>query len=182
MVIMMKKTQSIAAGGLLTAFAVVVMLVSNLMPSGMYTFPAVSGVIVYVLSFAAGRPYSWVSFVVVSILSFFLCSDKEAPLCFILFFGYYPLLKEQIEKIRFKAAAYIVKLLVFNAAGAGIWLLLVFVFSVPFEEFSVFGIGLPAVIIAVLNIVFILYDLALTLFFRRYGKKINEFVTILRKK
>ncbi len=178
----MKNTRSIAAGGLLTAFAVAVMLVSNLMPSGMYTFPAVSGIIVYVLSFAAGRPYSWASFAVVSIISFLFCADKEAPLCFVLFFGYYPLLKELIEKIRFRPAEYIVKLLVFNAAGAGIWLLLVFVFSVPFDEFSVFGVRLPAVIISALNLVFILYDLALTMFFRRYGKKINEFVTKINKR
>lgn len=179
----MKKSQPIATGGLLTAFAVVVMIISNFMPSGMYTFPAVSGIIVYILSFAAGRSYSWVSFAAVSILSFFLCADKQAPLCFILFLGYYPLLRETIEKIRLKAAVYIIKLLIFNAAAAVIWLLLVFIFSVPTEEFSVFGINLPVVmIIIILNLVFIIYDYALTVFFRKYKEIIYRIVTNFNKR
>ena len=178
----MKKTQSIAICGLLTAFAVVVMMISNLMPSGMYTFPAVSGVIVYTAAITSGRSYSWLAYIAVSILSLFLCADKQAPLCFILFFGYYPLLKELIERIRLKAAAFLIKLLVFNAAGSVIWLLLTFVFSVPAEEFSVFGVDLPAVIIVILNIAFLLYDLALGMFFVRYKEKIYKLVTKLNKK
>ncbi len=178
----MRKTQSIAIGGMLTALAAVIMLVSNLVPSGMYTFPAAAGIIVYIISVCSGRSYSWVSFVVLSVLSMILCADKQAPLCFILFLGYYPLIKELLETIRLKIVVYILKVLIFNTAAAAVYLLLKFVFLVPDEEYVIFGVNLPLVFLLLLNIIFLLYDFALTLFFKKYKKKIYEIVTKFNKK
>ncbi len=178
----MKNTQKIALGGLLTALACVVIIVANVFPAGMYTFPAVSGLIVFFIAMTAGRSYGWISFFVVSVLSFILCTNKETSLCFILFFGFYPMLKEVIEKLKFKPVQYILKLLVFNAAAVCIYFLLIFVFSVPADDFEYFGINIPALFLIIINPVFLLYDYAITVVLRVYRQKINNFVTKMTKK
>lgn len=173
----MKRSQRIAVSGMLTAFAAVAVILSNLVPTGMYTFPAAAGIVIWVLSFFAGNSYAVYSYIAVSLLSFILCTNKEAAFCFILFLGYYPLIRKALEKIRLKVLAYLIKLLVFNAAAVSVYILLVFVFSVPADEFELFGIKLPFLFLGLMNIVFIVYDTALRLFERRYREIINKTVT-----
>ena len=127
----MRNTQKIALGGLLTSLSTVIMVISNIVPSGMYTFPAASGVVIYMISFLAGRSYAWSAFAATSMISFVFCTNKEASLCFIMLMGYYPMLKEHIEKIKLKFVQYLLKLAVFNAAAVLMYYLLLFVFSVP---------------------------------------------------
>ena len=178
----MRNTQKIALGGLLTSLSTVIMVISNIVPSGMYTFPAASGVVIYMISFLAGRSYAWSAFAATSMISFVFCTNKEASLCFIMLMGYYPMLKEHIEKIKLKFVQYLLKLAVFNAAAVLMYYLLLFVFSVPADNFEIFGFDLPLVFLAILNIVFLIYDYALTAFDRVYKKKINKFVTKIIKK
>ena len=173
----MKKSQKIAIGGLLTAFACMIIIISNVFPSGMYTFPALSGVIILVLSFVAGQGIAWSSYIAVSIVSFLLCTSKEATLCFILFLGYYPLIRQYLQKIKLKFVRLIIKLLIFNSAASGIYFLLLYVFSLPGDEFEIFGVSLPLIFLFIMNVVFLIYDIALSLFEKKYKQTIYKFVT-----
>ena len=157
----MRNTQKIAAGGLMTALACAVMLGSALFPSGMYSFPAVSGIIVLVLSYISGKGHAFSSYIAVSLLSIFLCPNKETAVCFICFFGYYPMLRQYIEKIKNRYIEYFIKLLVFNAAAVGVYFLILFLFSVPESEFAVFGVNVPLLFLFIFNIVFIIYDISI---------------------
>ena len=118
----MKQTQKIALSGLMTALAAVVLILSNIVPIGLYTFPAAAGIIIYILTFTVGRSYAWASYGAVSLLSLFLCADREASLCFVCFLGFYPLLKELLEKLP-KVLAYAAKVLLFNAAAVSVYCL-----------------------------------------------------------
>ena len=89
---------------------------------------------------------------------------------------------EVIEKLKFKPVQYILKLLVFNAAAVCIYFLLIFVFSVPADDFEYFGINIPALFLIIINPVFLLYDYAITVVLRVYRQKINNFVTKMTKK
>lgn len=173
----MRKSQKIAVSGLLTALAAGLLLLSGLVPTGMYSFPAAAGVVIWLLSFFAGTSYAVYSFAAVSVLSFILCTDKEAPLCFVLFLGYYPLIRKGLEQLRLRVLAYFLKLLLFNAAAVGIYCLLIFVFAVPRESFRLFGVSVPLLFLALLNVVFVIYDLALRVFEKRYRQTINKLVT-----
>ena len=178
----LKKTQRLSVGGLMTAFSCVLMLLSNLLPSGAYTFPAAAGIIVCIVEWLAGRRYAWSSFAATSLLAFFLCTNKEVPLCFTLFLGYYPMLRTVIEKIKLKVLSYFLKLLIFNSSCTAVFLLLLYVFSVGMEEFEIFGINAPALILVLFNAVFLVYDYALTLFEKKYRKNIYKIVTNLLKR
>ena len=173
----MKQTQKLAVGGLMTAFAAVIMLISNFIPSATFVFPAAAGIIVYILSMAAGNRYAWISFFAVSVLSFFICTDRMVSLCFILFLGYYPLIKGYLEKIRPKALSYIVRFLVFNAAATAVYALLRLVFSTAVFERWTENIVLKIGIVIAFNVIFLMYDLCITIFFRKYKPIINNIVT-----
>ena len=175
----MKKSQKIACGGLITALAIVLMISSNLIPSLLFSLPALAVLVIYTLSVVSGSGYALISYAAVSLLSFFFCGSKAVSLCFILFLGYYPLLKKQIEKLRSRLAAYIVKLLVFNAAAAAVYALLTFVFSSPVFTRWLGEKWLIIPLIFALNIVFLLFDICLTMFFKKYEKIIYNIVTKL---
>lgn len=178
----MKKTQRIAVGGLMTAFSTVMIILAGVIPSGTFTFPAAAGIIIGIISFTAGKSYAWASFFIVGLLSFVICPNKEAALCFALFLGYYPLAKDIIEKIRLKIVQYILKLVLFNASAITIYFLLLFVFSMPEDSFEFFGISIPGIFLAALNVVFLIYDIAITMFLLVYKDKINKFVTKVNRR
>lgn len=173
----MKNSQKTAVGGLFTALAGGIIIISNIFPSGMYTFPALSGIIILILYFVAGQGVAWSSYIAVSIVSFLLCTSKESALCFMLFLGYYPLLREYIVRIKIKIVCIIIKLLIFNSAAIGIYFLLLYVFSAPESEFKIFGLNLPLIFLVILNFVFFLYDITLSLFEKKYKPIIYNLVT-----
>ena len=178
----MKQSQKIAYGGLITALASVMMIASNFTPSMLFSFPTLAGIVIYTLSFISGGSYAWISYGAVSLLSFFLCGSKAVSLCFIVFLGYYPLLKKQLEKLRIKVFAYVMKLLIFNAAAAVIYVILLFVFSSPVFSKWTNELWRIILLIMALNIIFLIYDICLTLFFRKYEEKIyNIVIKLLRR-
>ncbi len=178
----MKQSHKIAYGGMMTAFSLLVMLASNFIPSLLFAFPAAAGIVIYTLSFVSGHGYGWISFAAVALLSLFLCTDKTVAVCFILFLGYYPLLKKTVEKLRSKVLTYLIKLLAFNAAAACSYALLTFVFSVQVFTKWLSAAWMVVPLIIGLNFVFLLYDFCLTLFFRKYEEKIYNLVTKLLRR
>lgn len=178
----MRNTQRVALGGLLTAFSTALLMATNIIPAGYYTLAAAAGIIIYILSFTAGRRYGWASYLITAVLSFVLCTGKEASLCFIMLLGYYPLLKDLLERLKPRLLVWLLKLAVFNAAAVGMYFLLILVFSVPADNFVFFDIDLPVLFLLLVNPVFIIYDYAITVFIRAYGPKINRFVTKMNKR
>lgn len=177
----MNTAKKTALGGLVTALSSVLMIISNIIPFGLYTFPTLAGILTYILSTACGKSYGWYSFVAVSIISFILCTDKETALCYILFLGYYPLVKEALEKIHFKLLSYFLKLSVFNASAVSVYFIMLYVFSLSEEQFKIFGINLPVVFLVMLNIIFLLYDYVLTVFNKKYCFYIIQIITKMFK-
>lgn len=177
----MNTAKKTALGGIVTALSALSMIISNIIPVGMYVFPALAGILIYVLSLICGKSYGWSAFAAVGIISFILCADKETVLCYLFLLGYYPMIKSYIEKIRLKPVAFVLKLAVLNSAAVGIYFLMLYVFSMSQEEFMIFGVSLPLVFLAMLNIVFIVYDYSLTVFNKTYCRKITEIITKMFK-
>lgn len=147
---------------MVSALSVVVMLLTNIMPSMMYVIPIVTGAIVFAVSEIIGKKWALGVFFVTSLISFILLTDKEAALNYTLFFGYYPLLKPVYEKLP-KVISWVVKLLGFNIAITIIGLIVTFIFKLPFldEDLGEFTIPLFALLF---NVVFVMYDIMFTVF------------------
>ena len=158
----MKKTRYTTISGMVSALSVVIMLLTNIMPSMMYVIPIITGAIVFAVNEIIGKKWALGVFFVTSFISFILLTDKEAALNYTLFFGYYPLLKPVYEKLS-KVLSWGVKVLTFNVALVAIGLIVIFIFKLPFldEDMGKFTIPVFAVLF---NIVFVMYDIMFTVF------------------
>ncbi|MBO5857563.1 MAG: hypothetical protein J6Q87_04880 [Clostridia bacterium] len=168
----MKKTRYTTISGMVSALSVVIMLLTNIMPSMMYVIPIITGAIVFAVNEIIGKKWALGVFFVTSFISFILLTDKEAALNYTLFFGYYPLLKPLYEKLP-KVLSWGVKVLTFNVALVAIGVVVTFIFKLPFldEDMGKFTIPVFAVLF---NIVFVMYDIMFTVFKTRLAPLFNK--------
>lgn len=152
----MKRSAKVAFGGIFSALAVVSMLLT-VFPYATYALPAIAGVFLLPIALQCGSRWGLGGYVVTAILAFLLAPDMEAKLLFVLFFGYYPILKLWLDGLN-TALQWTLKLLLFNGAAVGGYLLLYWVVGLPADAFQLFGVNLPLVFLALGNVVFILYD------------------------
>ena len=173
----MSKSGKIALGGLLTALGVALMFLTGLIPIGTYALPAIAGVLLIVAVIDLGAKWAWMIYAAVAVLSLLFAADKEAALLFVLFFGYYPVLKSFLERISNKVLSWISKFAVFNVAVVACFFLAVNFLQLPEDSFTVFGIYLPWVFLILGNAVFLIYDIALSGLVATYVEKLHHRVT-----
>ena len=173
----MSKSGKIALGGLLTALGVVLMFLTGLIPIGTNALPAIAGVLLIVAVIEIGAKWAWMIYAAVAVLSLLFAADKEAALLFVLFFGYYPVLKSFLERISNKVLSWISKFAVFNVAVVACFFLAVNFLQLPEDSFTVFGIYLPWVFLILGNAVFLIYDIALSGLVATYVEKLHHRVT-----
>ena len=163
----MKKTRNTTISGMVSALSVVIMLITNIMPSMMYVIPIVTGAVVFAVAELIGEKWALGVFCVTGLISAILLADKEVALNYILFFGYYPLLKPAFEKLP-KAISWLLKFFTFNIAISIIGLIVTYIFKLPFldEDFGKFTIPL---FIVMFNMMFIMYDVMINVFKTRLG-------------
>ncbi len=167
------KSFRIAFCGLVSALALVMMLITGLVPVGTYALPLFAGALLIAVVIEFGVGYALAAYAAVSILSLFLSGDKEAVVYFIAFFGYYPIIKSLIERLRSKAAAWVIKFAVFTAAIVAAFFVCKFVLAIPDEEFTVFGFYLPWAFLIVGEIFFPIYDRCISVLVAAYVMKIR---------
>ena len=117
-----------------------------------------------------GGSYPWLIYAVTSVASLIVLPQKEAAVIYILFFGFYPILKKTLEKRR-KLTAWILKELIFNVSLAVMLILSSLLLTADSAE------PLPVFLLFVIiaEITFPIYDIALT-------RLITIYVYRLRKK
>ena len=170
-----KPTFKLALCSVIAALAVVLMLITSLVPVGTYALPCFAAALLVAVVIEYGAKWALGVYAVVSVLSFFVAGDKEAVLYFAMLFGYYPVLKAFFEsRVKSKILQYILKFAVFNAAAVGSFFIAVKLLAIPAEEFTLFGIYMPLAFLAFGNLFFLLYDFALTSFVVLYVRKIRE--------
>ena len=132
-----------------------------------------------------GGAYPWLIFITTSLLSIVLYPSGTACWLYLIFFGYYPIVKEKIERLP-KAVAWILKLALFNVSVLAYVAIAYFLFfgganagSLKDAFTSVVGgadagFTLAIALYAVLNLVFILYDVAMTRIISFYFIKLRH--------
>ena len=174
----MRKSTQVALGGLASSLCLVLMFMTGLFPFATYALPAMAGIILIIIVIENGPSTAWLVYAAVSMLSMFVVPDKEAALIFIAFFGYYPILKQAIEKnIKFKPFQIILKFLTFNTAIITMYTILIKFIgaSEAIAEMGALGTAGAILLLVLGNITFVIYDFALTLLITVYFK-------VLRKK
>lgn len=177
---MMRKTLSVAFCGVVAALCMVLMLLAGVVQVATIALPALAGIFLIVIVLELGSKWAWATYTVVAVLSLLFVAEKEAALMFVLFFGYYPILKATLDRIRKKWLSWAAKILVFNAAMLADYWIAVNLLMVPQEDFMMFGVSLPLLLLLLGNVVFVVYDYALfgvvVMYCRRLRDKLHKFL------
>ncbi len=91
-------SQRIAFCGMLIALSVALMLTSSVIPIMTYAAPMICGIFLIPVELEFNRRTAYLVYFATAVITLILGFDKELAL-FYLFFGYYPIIKWQIEKI-----------------------------------------------------------------------------------
>lgn len=168
----MKNSKVIAYSGVATALSVVMLFLGSIFWVLGYTMPLVASLVMIILLDSISQKSALLTFISTSIISFILLNDKECVLLYILFFGYYPLIRDKINDIKPKFLSYLLKFITFNAAMVLTQVLCVYVFGIPFDDM----LGKWGIIVFVLclNLVFAVFDKLYTLLLRLYRIKLKK--------
>jgi len=170
-----KNSMKVALCGVVAALTVVLMLFEGLVSVASVAIPAVAGCLLIPIVAEAGLGHAFGAYGAAAVLVLLLAPDREAALIYVLFFGYYPALFAVVSKIKSRILLWGAKLMIFNAAAIAEGLLAIYVLGIPFEDFPLLGGWGPVVLLALANLVFVLYDYVLAgligQYYRRfYGK------------
>lgn len=155
----MKHTVKIAFCALMAALGTALMLLSYF-PYFTYAVPAVAGIIMLVVLIEINDKWAWATYIVTAVLAF-LFAEAESKLMFILFLGYYPILKAYIEKIKNRVIQYIIKFAVFNTTVLVVYGILARLFGIYMGDVQSAGIFGVAFLLLLANVTFSLYDIVL---------------------
>ncbi len=150
------------------------MLLAGLTRIGTYALPCLAGMLTVAVVLEYRCKWAFGVYAVAGLLSFFLSGDKEAVVLFIALFGYYPILKNILERyIRSAVVRWTLKFFVFNAAAVGSFFVAMQLLGVPASDYTVFGMYIPHVFLLAGNVFFLLYDLSINAFIRFYVQRLR---------
>ena len=151
-----RKTRVITLSALFSAFTVIMLYIAAIWPTGQAGIVAAASLFTVAAVIETGLLSGIYVYIVSSGLGLLLFPGRASVLLYVLFFGFYPIVKSLIERHGGRVLHWVFKLLVFNAALSVIWIFLrelVFNFGdIP---------GAPLVFIGG-SIVFLLFDYGLT--------------------
>ncbi len=156
----MKRTNKITLSALLSALAVVVMLCAYF-PYLTYAIPAFAGLFIMISLLEIGNKWALLSYITSSALTILLC-EKEAMLMYVFIFGYYPILKAFIERIKKPILEWLIKMLFFNLVIISVYLFIAGLFGIDLSKEIAIGKYMEYIILAMGNIVFVVYDITVS--------------------
>ena len=156
----MKKSLKITLCAICSALSVSVIMLGYF-PYFTYAAPAVAGLFVMLPTIEISKPYALATYITSSVLVL-IFAEPETKILFVLLFGYYPIVKSLIEKIKSNALIWILKILLFTASMAAIYLVMRYLTNIDVEDFGYLGIYVAAIFAVVCYVAFVLYDIAIS--------------------
>lgn len=163
-------TNTITLGGIFTALSLIFVFAASFVPGVELTLYALGSLFTGFMVIERGPKAAWIMFAAVAILGFVLDPNKIAILPYIVFFGYYGIVKFYIEKVKKPALQVLIKIAFFA---------LVLVVMLNVGSGILFGsIQLPGMQLAVLYVggiaMMLVYDFIYTLAIRIYRQRIKR--------
>lgn len=160
------KTKIIAFSSVMCALGTAMLYLGSVIDVIDITMAAFSSFIILVSMIEIGGYVPFLVYGVTSVLSFILLPNKGSALLYIIFFGFYPILKKYLEGLP-TFVSWALKFAVFN----------VFVFAYLFLAKALFNIeagSMKIYVIILLNVIFFTFDLVLSLFVSVYVLKLRK--------
>lgn len=160
-----------------------VFMLTSFFPYMTYGIPALAGLFIMIAVIEAGPKWGGGAYIASAVTVFILPADAEAKLLYIAFFGYYPVLKAVFERMSNRVLEYILKFAVFNAAILLSYGVLTGLLSIDVGDMGDFGKYTGVVLLCAANIVFPIYDMAVSRMAQFYLARLHRPVSrIFNKK
>ena len=179
------KTKKMTLGAILSAMGVALLFIGSFIETLDLTMAALASFFCIFAVIELGGMYPWLIFAVTGVLSVILMPYSMTGWFYLIFFGYYPILKEKLERLK-KPVSWILKVLILNLALAISVLAAYFLFfgqtgtgnlldafTLVFGE-SDAGVSMAIAVWALANLTFVIYDIALTKLITLYFLKLRD--------
>ena len=174
----MRATKKLTLSAILVALGAVIMSFGAMFELVDLTVSAIASLLIVFIYLEIGSPYTWLSWLATSLVTFIVFPGKMIWLTYFLVFGLYPILKAYIERLS-RTVWLLLKLLYVNAVIWALFFLSELIFSLPF--FTEDALWLKVILYAVINVGFIAYDLFINVSVRIYYGKIRQKIIRLLK-
>ena len=153
------ETRRLALCGVLAALALALMFLGGVLPFASIACPVLASLVLIPVYAETGKKWSAVWFLGVAVLAALLAPDKESAVLFA-FFGYYPMLRKYLNRLRPKLLRWAAKLAFCTGAVLAAYSLMIFVFRMEAlrAEFAQYETFLLAVLLVLANVTFAMYD------------------------
>lgn len=158
--------KKIAHGGMMVVLILLALYSTTLLPFNKLFLLGLSSLFIAISVIHYGKKQAFLVYMASSLLSLMLIPNKGIGLAYLLFFGYYGILKSLIEGFHNLFIEWILKLVCFNSAIVGIYLLTSKLFLTEIAS------SLPLeILILVMEVLFILYDYVFSLAIQFYNRR-----------
>jgi len=165
-------TKKLTICAMLAALGVVLLYLGSLIEILDISIAVIASLLCIIAVIEYGGSAPWMIYAITAILSLLLLPNKTPAYFYTVFFGFYPILKEKLEKTK-KVVSWILKEVIFNIC---LTLMIIAVLFFFLSEDNMLRNPLYIAIVVILaEGVFILYDIALT-------RLISFYIFNLRKK
>ncbi len=170
-------TKKLAFSSVMTALIVVCLYASAVAPTAKLAFLAVTSLCILITVAQCGTRYALVAYIAASLAGLLLIPSKAQVLLFLLFLGYYPIIKRYIERLDNLFFEWIVKILFFSAVLIVAYFLIKYLLLSYVSLGALFDYVLSHLVITtvVAEIAFIIYDYFLSLL-------VSYYVNIIQKR
>ncbi len=154
-----EKTKRLTVCAMLAALGVVLLWLGSMIEVLDISMSVIASLFCVFAVIEYGSGASWMVFGVTSVLSLILLPSKAPAAMYVLFFGYYPIIKEKLERHP-RLVSWIIKEIIFNVALVAMLLLshLLLFPGIAFGSMLYYYAGLALIA----EVVFPIYDVALT--------------------
>jgi len=172
-----KQSFQVALGGVISALSLVVLMMTGIIPFATYSLPCIAGLLLVIIVVECGAKWAWISFGATAILSLMITPDREAAIMYTALFGYYPMVKQLIERRFTGVKEWVCKIALFNVAVVIAYVIAINLFGMTYllEDMGDFLMLSLLALLGLGNVVFVLYDVAMT-------RMLSAYIFVFRKK
>ena len=170
-----KNTRRLTFCAVCVALGVIILMLGAFVEVLDLTAGAFAGMIAVLVVIELGGKWAWPTFVATALLGLLLLPAKLPVVFYILLGGWYPIVKEKIEKIKVKPIGWLIKIALLNVAFALAMTVSKYVLMLPGET-----PWMTVVLALAMNVAFVLFDIALTRIISLYIFKLRARLRIDR--
>ena len=155
-------TMKIALCGVTGALCITILMMGFLFPFATYACPAIAACLLLPIVYEYRQKTAFTLYIAVSFMALMLVPEQELVFMFIFVFGLYTVIKFSVDRIKNKIIRFMAKLAYINISLGVSYGILLFIFPVAalVNEFSGYTMGFAALLVAMFNLTFFLYDKA----------------------